>query len=111
MRTGLVENPGELHIYFGEKEMPDTTEALVTERGKTHGRFEDHAAATQDLKHTFFQHSRLRTDRGQVPLTPMQIESIEMILHKIGRIVAGDASFADHWDDIAGYAKIANGSF
>lgn len=91
--------------------MTNTTEALVTERGKTHGRFEDHAAATQDLKATFDMHEKKRLSRGQPELTSMQRESIEMILHKIGRIIAGDASYADHWDDIAGYAKIANGSY
>lgn len=91
--------------------MADATEALVTERGKTHGRFEDHAAATQDLKATFDMHEKKRLARKQPELTAMQKESVEMILHKIGRIVAGDANFQDHWDDIAGYAKIANGSY
>jgi len=88
----------------------DATEALVTERGKTHGRFEDHAQCTQKLKAVLVEESFNRNRRGQPPLTDMQAESLEMILHKIGRIVAGDASYADHWDDIAGYAKIANGS-
>jgi hypothetical protein len=91
--------------------MTDSTEALVTERGKTHGRFEDHAYATQDLKCTLKEHLHLRAQRNQPSLNNMQLESLEMILHKIGRIVAGDANFQDHWDDIAGYAKIANGSY
>ena len=30
-----------------------------------------------------------------------------MILHKIGRIVAGDEREVDHWQDIAGYATLA----
>jgi hypothetical protein len=34
-------------------------------------------------------------------------EAIDMILHKIARIVAGDAEFDDHWRDIAGYATRA----
>ena len=29
-----------------------------------------------------------------------------MIAHKIGRILAGDPSFQDHWADIAGYATL-----
>ena len=29
-----------------------------------------------------------------------------MILHKIGRIVAGDEMEPDHWLDIAGYATL-----
>ena len=89
----------------------DKTVELVQERGKTHGRFEDHAYCTQDLKRTLDEHLLLRAQRGQPNLTDMQHESIEMILHKIGRIVAGNSSFQDHWDDIAGYAKISNGSY
>ena len=91
--------------------MTDNTVALVTERSKTHGRFEDHARVTQKLKRVVYEEAVAREERGQPYLTEMQRESIEMILHKIGRIVAGDANYPDHWDDIAGYAKIANGSF
>ena len=29
-----------------------------------------------------------------------------MILHKIGRILAGDPNHKDHWVDIAGYANL-----
>ena len=32
--------------------------------------------------------------------------ALRMIIHKIRRVVVGDADFPDHWDDIAGYAKI-----
>ena len=33
-----------------------------------------------------------------------QQESLEMILHKIARVIAGDANYDDHWRDISGYA-------
>jgi hypothetical protein len=33
-------------------------------------------------------------------------ESLDMITHQIGRIIAGDPGFADHWRDIAGYAQL-----
>ena len=39
-------------------------------------------------------------------LEQTQRESLDMIAHKIGRILAGDPDFRDHWDDIAGYAKL-----
>lgn len=86
------------------------TDVLVTERKTTHGAFEDHARVTQKFKAVLFDELNRRIDRGQPGLTPMQYESLEMILHKIGRIVAGDAAFEDHWNDIAGYAHIANGT-
>ena len=73
---------------------------LLVEREKTHGSFEIHALVTQQLKIIVCD----RTDK----LNPRQIEAIEMIFHKIGRIVAGNPNFHDHWDDIAGYAKLGS---
>ena len=35
-----------------------------------------------------------------------QQESLDMICHKIARIVNGDPDYADSWVDIAGYAKL-----
>lgn len=35
-----------------------------------------------------------------------QVEALEMIAHKIGRIINGDPNYADSWHDIAGYAKL-----
>lgn len=88
-----------------------TTEGLIETRGKTHGDYSDHAKYTQQLKAVAHGAYYERRQRGQPTLTSQQKESVEMILHKIGRILAGDASFADHWDDIAGYAKLANKEF
>lgn len=81
-------------------------ETLTQERGKTHGRWLDHAGYSQALKVVMYRAERERRERGQEPLNPMQRESIEMIFHKIGRILAGEAGFQDHWDDIAGYATL-----
>jgi len=87
------------------------TEQLVADRGKTHGAFVDHARCAQKLKEVIMMETYARAQRKQPRLTDQQRESIDMILHKIGRIVAGDSSFQDHWDDIAGYATIANKEF
>lgn len=95
----------------GSAEATHQTEiaVLVAERGQTHGDFRDHARIAQKLKAVMQEEARAREERGQPPLTDMQREALEMIAHKIGRILAGDASFNDHWDDIGGYARIANG--
>lgn len=77
----------------------DTNE-LLAERAKTHGDYSVHAEITQRLKD--YLHAR---DKWQ-KLDPPQREAIDMILHKIGRIFAGNPNFKDHWDDIAGYAKL-----
>jgi len=76
--------------------------AILAEREKTHGNYEIHAAITQDLKRVMRNHvcdldRRLDDD--------MQ-ESLDMIAHKIGRIIAGNAAEPEHWRDIAGYAQL-----
>ena len=75
---------------------------LLAEREKTHGDYAVHALITQDLKRVINHHvgdldRRLDDD--------MQ-ETLDMIAHKIGRIIAGNAAEPDHWRDIAGYAQL-----
>ena len=76
-------------------------EELLAERGKVHGDFTYHALFTQCLK------ENMRNAPNWNNLSHVQKESLEMIQHKIGRILAGDPNHADHWDDIAGYATLA----
>ena len=76
--------------------------ALLAEREKTHGDYAVHALITQDLKRVITHHvgdldRRLDDD--------MQ-ETLDMIAHKIGRIIAGNPAEPDHWRDIAGYAQL-----
>jgi len=88
--------------YYGGNTVIDikqTTEQLLTERGKTHGDYSVHAKATQEIKEVIIRFSRPEHNH-------MMLESLDMIAHKMGRILAGDPDFRDHWDDIAGYAKL-----
>ena len=78
------------------------TKELLVERAKTHGDYSDHARITQKLKTVF------RSEVQYGKLDYCQHEAIDMILHKIGRIAAGNPNFQDHWDDIAGYAKLVS---
>lgn len=78
----------------------DTGE-LLAERGKTHGDYSHHANITQTLKRDMASNPNWHV------LHPHERETLEMIAHKIGRILAGDPHFTDHWDDIAGYAKLS----
>lgn len=73
----------------------------LQERGQRYGKFTDHAAVTQELKQVAARHLGHR-----LPLAPDQQEALDMIFHKIGRIVCGDPDYADSWHDIAGYAKL-----
>ena len=76
------------------------TNELLAERGKTHGDFTYHAQVTQELKAVMNEH-------GLAKLSEVQREALEMIQHKIGRILAGDPNFKDHWIDISGYSMLA----
>lgn len=80
--------------------MTDSTDKLLAERGKTHGDFTIYATITQALKSIVQGHS--------ANLSSIQQEAIDMILHKIGRICAGNPNYRDHWDDIAGYARLVS---
>lgn len=78
------------------------TNALLAERGKTHGDYGDHARITQLLKTVYREAPKNKYEE----LSNEMAESLDMIAHKIGRILAGDPDFRDHWNDIAGYAKL-----
>ena len=77
-------------------------EETLEQRGKRYGKFTDHAQVTQDLKRVVAAHLQ----RGRPHMAVDQWEALDMILHKIGRIVCGDPNYADSWHDIAGYAKL-----
>lgn len=76
-----------------------TPEALVTERGKTHGDWKRQASCAHDFKAVISQYN----DKG---LEPFQREALEMICVKMSRILCGNAAEPDHWDDLAGYAVL-----
>lgn len=82
--------------------MNDKTTEILTERGERYGKFEKHAEVTQCLKTCVAQ--ALET-RSKV-LVPDQQEALDMICHKIGRIINGDPDYSDSWRDIAGYAAL-----
>ncbi|MGL4893730.1 MAG: hypothetical protein ACRC47_02605 [Shewanella sp.] len=72
----------------------------VTQRGERYGLFSDGAVIMQDLKGV------MRATPGWERLTPSQREALEMIQHKIGRVLNGDPTYDDNWRDIAGCAKL-----
>lgn len=76
------------------------TEDLLNERGTTHGDFTDNARVSQELKKTIHCEN--------ADLIDIEKEAIDMICHKLARIVCGDPHFKDHWDDITGYAKLVS---
>lgn len=76
--------------------------ALLEERGSRYGKFIDHAWVTQTLKDVVHHHAK----KNKEGLNTDQKEALDMICHKIGRIVCGDPDYVDSWRDIAGYALL-----
>ena len=82
--------------------MTDITQTL-TERGARYGKFADHARISQALKLAIATHTtKEQLDR----LADDQFEALDMICHKMARILNGDPNYADSWIDIAGYAQL-----
>lgn len=81
---------------------PPNVTAILTQRGQRYGKFEDTARVIVQLKQAYT--ARI-AERG-ITLADDQLEALDMICHKIGRIVNGDPNYADSWVDIAGYAQL-----
>lgn len=79
--------------------MSDVDKTLE-ERGRTYGEFAKHAAISQRLK------SAMHTAPNWGLLRPDMQEALDMIQHKIARILNGDPAFVDNWHDITGYARL-----
>lgn len=75
---------------------------MLAERGSRYGKFTGHAEVTQTLKAIIKSKMGEKWDR----LADDQKESLDMIAHKLGRIINGDPDYFDSWKDIAGYAKL-----
>jgi hypothetical protein len=81
--------------------MTDIKQTL-NERGKRYGSFKGHAEVSQRLKVVVQEELETR----EKFLSPVQQEAVDMILHKLARIVNGDASYIDSWRDIVGYTQL-----
>lgn len=72
----------------------------LDERGQRYGAFTGHAAVTQEIKTAINRHF------GWNKLAADQREALEMVAHKIGRILNGDPNYIDSWHDIIGYVRL-----
>lgn len=81
--------------------VPDVDTTLDT-RGESYGKFKDGAALMQAIKRAMAQHAA----QHDKTFADDQWEALEMIVHKMGRIVNGNPDVVDHWVDIAGYATL-----
>jgi hypothetical protein len=89
-------------VAGGGTQAPDSVDKLLAERGKSYGSFASLAKTAQEFKSLLYRELGSRNKR----LADDQAEALEMIIHKIARIINGNADIADHYLDIAGYAKL-----
>ena len=83
-----------------KKKEATTIIEMLEERGTRYGPFAGHARITQGLKQT------MRMSPKWLELNDSQLEALEMIAHKIGRILNGDPNYLDSWIDIVGYTQL-----
>jgi len=77
----------------------NVNEMLAGREGR-YGSFQGHAKISQDIKDV------MKATAVWERLQDDQIEALEMVAHKIARILNGDPNYADNWVDIAGYATL-----
>jgi hypothetical protein len=75
---------------------------ILAERGARYGAFQGNAEISQHLKATI----RRYLDKREKHLTDDQLEALEMICHKLARIINGDPAYSDSWRDIGGFAVL-----
>ena len=76
------------------------TDQILSERELTHGLFREVAGYSQAFK------TMMRTSRNWNRLDVTQAQALEVVADKVARILCGDPSFADHWQDGAGYFEL-----
>ena len=72
----------------------------LKERGERYGSFKENAVVSQALK------AVMRGSKNWSTMSADQREALEMVAHKIARILNGDPNYGDSWHDISGYAKL-----
>lgn len=77
-------------------------DSLLDDRGKDYGKFIEGAEIMQMLKRIVHNYGETRDTQ----LAFDQREALDMIMHKVGRIINGNPDKADSWRDIAGYATL-----
>lgn len=69
-------------------------------RGTKYGEYETLAATANEIKEA------IKRGLNYGSLDPDMKESLDMIAHKIARILNGDPYYVDSWHDISGYATL-----
>jgi hypothetical protein len=98
LEEGLLQYDDERAVESTETDIDET----LDERAQDYGKFKDGAALMQGIKRLLADHARVHDKT----FADDQWEALEMIVHKMARIVNGNPDKVDSWVDIAGYATL-----
>jgi len=79
-------------------------DTVLADRGSRYGTFESNARVAQNLKEV------MRSGSSWGRLTLAQKEGLDMIQHKVARMVNGDPTYLDNIVDILGYGTLIRSS-
>ena len=99
----LASNPNYRNQQSKPEPVPeddDNVEQVLAERGKNYGDYASKAQFIQNVK------LLMRMSPSWFDMDADMRESMEMIAHKMGRVVYGNPAHKDNFLDIAGYAKL-----
>ena len=74
--------------------------SVLSERGSRYGSLMSNATISQGLKEI------IHSSTNWEAMPPDMREALDMIVHKISRIVEGDFNYDDSWIDISGYSTL-----
>ena len=89
-------------LEFKKTVQAPSVNTLLQERALQYGTFISLAKTAQEFKSVLYRELGSRNKR----LADDQAEALDMIIHKIARIINGNADHVDSWADIAGYATL-----
>jgi hypothetical protein len=98
LKSGVLQYDDEREVVAEETGIDET----LDNRAQDYGKFKDGAALMQGIKRLLADHAA----KHDKTFADDQWEALEMIVHKIGRIVNGNPDKVDSWVDIAGYATL-----
>jgi hypothetical protein len=84
----------------GDVSVTSSIDETLKQRGNRYGEFKGHAAIAQGIKRA------MQNSRNWETLSDDKKEALEMLAHKVGRILNGDPEYHDSWHDIIGYTKL-----
>ena len=100
--TWTVSSSGVEDDIVAEQKEVTKVDAILDARAENYGKFIDGAEIMQMLKRMV--HGYIEKRGTQLAFD--QRESIDMMVHKLGRIINGNPDHVDSWRDIAGYATL-----